>query len=514
MGELVWASAIENLNPGMLGISQPVVYVAAGLLAVLVILCIIVMSRYLGTKRNLLSYVEQVELLQDNLEEEQADRAEREEQYNQLLEKLELEKKSANTDPLTELQNQRAFNELLDNVMATIRKEERVAILHLDLDGFKKVNDELGHAYGDELIIDVTHRLMQAVDEDDFLARTEGDDFMILTQNIADTGAYEEKLKKIQTVMNYPFLLAGREMNVTVSMGICFAPKDGRVTRTLLRNADLALQEAKRAGKNTYFYYSEELEERSTSYMEQQAKLRSALAEEQLELWYEPRVNIASGKLTGFEASIRWNHPEDGLVDFTGYAKLANLTGLSIPIGYWVLEQVCAQMEKWSKGGKKGFSVSINLFQRQLRDTEFAAKVKENLEKYHIDRGNLIFEIKEHNLVQAAEENIKVINDLSQLGIKIAWDCFGEEYVAIEYLKSLPIHIVDISGNLLFHALEQEESRKMLQGLMLVAEALDLSVVAVDIEEPAEEELLKELGCGTAQGLLYGEPLPAEKIVF
>lgn len=439
---------------------------------------------------------------------------EKEREYREQLQaQSEQEKRAGTVDSLTNLPNYRAFTEWVDNVTATIRKEEKVAILHVDLDDFKKINDELGHAYGDELLIDVTHRLLQAVDENDVLARTEGDDFMMVTQNISDIDDYEEKVKKIQTVLSYPFLLAGREFVITASMGICFAPRDGINTRTLLRNADLAMQNAKKLGKNRYCYYSEELEEESTSSMEQQAKLRTAVADNELEVWYEPVTDPFDGSVQGFGAAVRWNNPEEGILDFTAYEELAENTNLSVQIGDWLLDTVCAQMSRWKKQGKL-MPVSLPLYYKQMKEEGFIQKLEQKLEEYGISGEKLIYEVREETILPEAETISGILRELRERGIRICLCQYGEGYGSLNLLRQIPAHIVRLSHFLIREGLEQEEGAELLKAMTSVIRALRMELAAERIEDPEEEELLRQLNCHRARGLLYGELLPGDKIVL
>ena len=235
-------------------------------------------------------------------------------------------KKLAYTDYLTELPNRTAFTEMLDNIMLTLRSEETVGIMDIDIDNFKNINDSLGHSYGDELLIDVTYRLKQVMDENDYLARIGGDEFAVLTQNLQDTVSYEDKIKKIKNVFSYPFVLSTKEYFVTVSIGAAFAPKDGKTSQALIKNVDSAMYVAKENGKNTHTYFDYSFNQKLTEKIETQSELRKAIEREEFVLYYQAQMNLETKTVIGFEALIRWNHPTKGLVCPDDFIYLAEET--------------------------------------------------------------------------------------------------------------------------------------------------------------------------------------------
>ncbi|MGB4658848.1 MAG: diguanylate cyclase, partial [Mobilitalea sp.] len=246
--------------------------------------------------------------------------------YEELSKNKENMKKLAYTDFLTELPNRVAFTEMLDNIMLTIRNEETVAIMDIDIDNFKNINDSLGHSYGDELLIDVTYRLKQALDEDDYLARIGGDEFILLSQNLQDTVSFEDKIKKVKNVFSYPFVLSTKEYFVTVSIGIVFAPKDGKTSSALIKNADSAMYVAKADGKNTHAYFDYSFNQKLTEKIEMQSELRKAIEHEEFEMFYQAQMDLETKNVVGFEALIRWNHPTKGLVYPDEFISLAEET--------------------------------------------------------------------------------------------------------------------------------------------------------------------------------------------
>ena len=235
--------------------------------------------------------------------------------------------------------------------MANIQKEEVIAVMYIDLDNFKNINDVLGHSYGDELLIDVTDRMKQVLDQNDYFARFGGDEFMVLTQNIQSTELYEEKIRKIQKVFTYPFVLSMREFFVTTSIGVAFAPKDGKTTQMLVKNVDAAMYSAKAMGKNTYCYYDENINESLMAKIELQSELRNALHNEEFAVFYQAQIDLKCDKIVGFEALVRWIHKEKGLIAPGGFVQVAEETGLIVPIGRWVLFEACKQLKRWEEEG-------------------------------------------------------------------------------------------------------------------------------------------------------------------
>ena len=319
-------------------------------------------------------------------------------------------------------------------------------------------------------------------------------------------------MRKIQTVMNYPFQLAGREFVITLSMGICFAPQDGINTRVLLRNADLALQNAKRIGKNTYSYYTAELEELSTERMMQHAQLRTAISEHQLEVWFEPCVDPFDESLVGFGASVRWRHPDRGMVNFAEYRGLAEDTNLSVAIGDWLLRECCLQLRRWNDEGRDPV-IAVPLFFKQLREESFIEKLDAVLEETGVQSGRLMFEIREDTFFENEERLRPVIPKIHERGIQLAMTYFGDRYGSLTMLRKVPVQFLRIS-NRIFAEETQANNVEFLKAIDAVTHALGIRIAVDRIEEPEDEAVLKDMGCHYARGLLYGESLPGDKVFF
>ncbi|MDI9509300.1 MAG: EAL domain-containing protein [Clostridiales bacterium] len=431
--------------------------------------------------------------------------------YEDLHKSSEGFKKLAYTDLLTELPNRVAFTEMLNHIMLTIRSDEIIGIIDIDIDNFKNINDTLGHSYGDELLIDVTHRLKQVTDENDYLARIGGDEFIILTQNLEDMASYEEKIKKIRNVFTFPFVLSTKEYFVTVSIGVAFAPKDGKTAQSLIKNVDSAMYMAKANGKNTYTYFDPDFNKMLTDKIELQSELRKAIENDEFKLFYQAQMDLANKGLIGFEALIRWEHPNKGLLIPRDFMSLAEESGLIIPIGEWVLRTACYQLKEWSDIGYTNFTMAVNLSSRQFKDRGFVQMVYGIIEETGIDPSRLELEITETVALEDLEYTIEIIKELKTVGVSFSLDDFGTGYSAMSYLKHLPISNLKIDKSFLDLVMEDNRDKKIIQAIITLAKSLNLHVIAEGVEKPEQEQFLMESECDVAQGYLYSKPVPKER---
>lgn len=433
--------------------------------------------------------------------------------YDELNKNKESMKKLAYTDYLTELPNRTAFTEMLDNIMLTLRSEETIAIMDIDIDNFKNINDSLGHSYGDELLIDVTYRLKQAMDENDYLARIGGDEFIVLTQNLQDTVEYEEKIKKIKNVFSYPFIMSTKEYFVTVSIGVAFAPKDGKTSQSLIKNVDSAMYVAKANGKNTHAYFDYSFNQKLTEKIEIQSELRKALERDEFVLFYQAQMNLETKQVVGFEALIRWNHPTKGLVYPDEFIYLAEETGLIVPIGKWVLKTACSQLQQWSEE-YPDITMAVNLSARQFKDRDIVKTVYDIIEETGIDPNRLELEITETIALDDIEYTISTIQELKKIGVSFSLDDFGTGYSSMNYLKRLPVSNLKIDKSFLDSVMEDQCDQKIIQTIITLARNLDLYVIAEGVENFDQEIFLKSANCDKAQGYLYSKPVPKDKAVL
>ena len=434
-------------------------------------------------------------------------------EYKSILDKYDHTKKKkdklhklAYNDSLTDLPNRIAIQEVIDSAFATVRKDEKFILMHIDLDNFKIVNDTLGHTYGDELILDVSHRIKEAIDENDTLARYGSDEFLIFSQNIEDIGEYEEKVKKIKKVFSYPFVLAQKEFFITMSIGLVVAPDEAKNTQSLMMNADLAMFEAKAMGKNTYCYYSSEIGEKYSKKLEIQAEITKAIENQEFEVHYQPVVNINNNDTLGYEAFVRWNHPERGMLYPDEFLDVANETGQIIEIGKIVFEDVFNQLKKWKESKITKPLVSVNLSKRQFFDNDLIVLLEYMMETYDIPGHMLELEIKEKTLTGDIEKASDIANKLNELGIKLVIDNFGANCSTIGVLKVLPISKIKIDRSYLESAMFEECDRVTIASLISIAESHKISCVVEGVECGEQIDFLKAVNCEHVQGFLFGKP--------
>ena len=428
-----------------------------------------------------------------------------------LLKTCETMEKLAYMDSLTELPNRNSFMEMLDNIMLTIRKDEIIAIMVIDIDNFKDINESLGFSSGDELLLDITHRLKQVLDENDYLSRIGGDEFAILTQNLEDTISYEEQIKRIRNVFTYPFMLSSRECFVTVSIGVVFAPKDGKTPQILVKNLESAVYVAKDRGKNNYIYFEPSFNTELTNRIELQSDLRGALGRNEFKLYYQAQIDLINEKIVGFEALIRWEHPVRGMMYPKEFIHILEDTGLIVPIGEWVLRTACSQMKKWEDEGYTDISMAINISPRQFNDKGFVKLVQEVIEDTGVNPKNIELEITETIALDDLDFAKEVVSKLNKLGIRFSLDDFGIGYSSVRYLKTLPISNIKIDRSFLETIIDDKDDQKIIQAIIKLAKELELDVIAEGVERTDQEKFLIESNCNFAQGFLYSKPIPSKE---
>lgn len=497
-------------------------YITGNILLVSTVICVLLLIVFVilhGRKRKafraLEGQKEQLEGDYGSLEASYEEALNTRNQYQLRIEELkksaEKLKKIAFSDLLTQLPNRYALTELLDNIMLTLRNEEVVALMYIDVDDFKQITDNLGHSYGDELLIDITHRLKQSIDENDFLARLGSDEFIILTQNFTDIGEYESKLKKILKVFEYPFVLSLKEYFVTVSIGIAMAPKDGKTTQVLLKNADSAMYSAKVTGKNTFAYFKPAMNDRIMEKIQSQSELRRAIERKEFVVYYQPLIDLRTDKVTGFEALVRWDHSEKGILKPAEFIALSEETGLIVPIGLIVMEEALKQLKEWQEKGYHNLTMSVNVSVRQLKDNDFYSKVKEIIEHTGVDPRNIELEITESFALQESVQAKAIIEALSALGISFALDDFGTGYSSMNYLKLYPISNIKMDKSFLDTLFTDDFNKSIIESTIALVQSMNLTVTAEGIESSEQELFLKSVRCNRAQGYLYSEALPVSQ---
>ncbi|HYI10175.1 MAG TPA: EAL domain-containing protein [Thermoanaerobaculia bacterium] len=415
-------------------------------------------------------------------------------------------------DALTGLPNRQLFDDRLAQALAHSRRRgaRGLAILFLDLDRFKTINDTLGHAAGDELLRTAASRLTTALREEDTVARLGGDEFLFLLPDVDDAEAAARVASKIIGELAVPFQIHGHELHVTGSVGIALGPIDGTDADTLTRNADTALHRAKKQGGNRYQLYTPAMNAIAFKRLLLENRLRHAVDREELVLHYQPLVSLKDGSIAGAEALIRWNHPELGLVPPVEFIPLAEETGLIVPLTHWVLRTSCTQMRAWRDAGLRIETVSVNVSAERFNTSELPAAVAGTLALTGLEGRHLCLELTESVMMENAEETIATLVELKKLGVKISIDDFGTGYSSLSYLKRLPIDTLKIDQSFVRDMPADTDDAAIAMLIISMAHTLDLSVVAEGVETREQMQALSAQRCDLMQGFLVSRPLAPE----
>ncbi len=418
----------------------------------------------------------------------------------------------AYTDKLTGLASRAYFYKHMEDVIkAAERRDERFALLYLDLDGFKDINDSLGHDMGDELLRIVSQRLQGALRDTDFIARLSGDEFCILVDNVHDQYDAADVASRCLRVTNKPVLLGKREVRPRCSIGVAHFPEDGRDLQTLLKAADSAMYAAKDQGKHRYAFYRPELTREVEQRLQIEQELRLAVERRQLVLHYQPQVDLATGRMNGVEALVRWQHPEMGLVPPDKFIEVAERIGIIRSLGEWVLHTACTQLRAWQSEGVTDLKVAVNISPIHFRDPRLLESVSQVLAQTGLAPGNLELEITE-SAVQAVDDNFRTFERIRNLGVSIAIDDFGTGYSSLASLKALPIDCLKIDRLFIADLLSDERAQILLGTIVNVAHALGHLVVAEGVEEQDQLRMLEATGCDIIQGFYFSRPVPADEV--
>ena len=421
----------------------------------------------------------------------------------------------ATHDALTGLPNRALFRELLTRAMAqTERAEKLLAVLFLDLDGFKNINDTLGHEAGDALLKVIADRLVGELRKDDVVARQGGDEFTILLQGVNVIQDIVQIADKLLIATARPLHYQAQAIHVTASIGVTIYPFDDMNAENLLRNADTAMYRAKQAGKNNFQFYTAEMNASIRERMEIESGLHRALVENQFELYFQPKANIRGDVIVGVEALLRWHHPERGLIPPDKFIPVAEDSGLIVPIGEWVLYQACAQIKHWRETIAPDLKVAVNVSARQFRQRGFLDMLIATLAKTGIDpaSGALELELTESMVMQNVEANMVILDRLHAMGIRVHIDDFGTGYSSLSYLKRFNIHTLKIDQSFVRDIVTDPDDAAIASSIILLGHSLKLNVIAEGVETEAQHKLLRELGCDEIQGYLLSRPLPAADI--
>ncbi len=419
----------------------------------------------------------------------------------------------AHYDPITDLPNRTLLNQRLsESINAASRTGSRLALLFLDLDRFKNVNDSLGHHIGDRVLRVTADRLDRSVREQDTIARPGGDEFIVLLDELHDTRDAGAVASKILEALSEPIYIEGYEVFGGGSIGISVFPEDGRDTETLIRNADAAMYRAKEQGRNTYQYYTPELTELSFERLDMETGLRRALERGDLRLHYQPQALVGDGRVVGVEALIRWQHPDKGMIRPDLFIPLAEDTGLIEPIGRWVLHTACAQAVAWQKAGLPPVRMAVNLAGYQIIYGDLVQTVRQTLEDTGLDPAMLELEITEGFVLQHAERGIQTLTELKALGVTLAIDDFGTGYSSLSYLKRLPVDRLKIDRSFVRDIPEDRDDMAIVGMIIAMARHLKLEVIAEGVEDAVQLDFLRENACDEYQGFYLGKPEPAAAI--
>ncbi|NCF11706.1 MAG: EAL domain-containing protein, partial [Gammaproteobacteria bacterium] len=417
-------------------------------------------------------------------------------------------------DALTGLPNRRLFQDRLSLALPQMRRhQQQLAVMFIDLDLFKRINDTLGHDVGDEVLIEMAKRLKACVRESDTVSRMGGDEFTILQPEIKDPSNSLQLASRIVASLREPFISGDRELYVTSSVGIAIYPDDGETPEELTKNADTAMYRAKELGRNNYQLYTDAMNTASVERLTMENHLRHAIEREELDLNYQVKVDLVSQQTIGVEALLRWNSAEVGLVSPADFIPLAEANGMILPIGEWVLKRACMQAREWLDRGLPEIHVAVNVSSRQLHQDDLVETVIRTLGETGFEARCLEIELTESMLMENIAEVEPKLHRLRDLGVRIGIDDFGTGYSSLAYLKRLPIDTLKIDVSFIRDIPEDADDAEIVAAIIAMAHRLDLEVVAEGVEREEQVRFLRTLGCDQIQGYLVGRPLSAENIV-
>ncbi|MEJ2508523.1 MAG: EAL domain-containing protein [Gammaproteobacteria bacterium] len=416
----------------------------------------------------------------------------------------------AHHDALTGLPNRMLFLDRVEQALARAHWHERlVALMFLDLDRFKTINDSLGHDFGDRLLALIGERLHQSVRDGDTVARFGGDEFVVLLDDIASETDIAQLAERVLELLAPPFNIDGRELYMTASIGISFYPNDGADSKTLMRHADIAMYRAKDLGRNTFKFFSDEMSARAFEYLTLENSLRHALEREEFELYYQTQVDVTSRRIVGVEALLRWRHPERGLVQPSDFVPLLEETGMIVPVGEWVLRTACRQLAQWQRQGATGLRMGVNLSARQFNEPRLGRNIERIVAECGVDARYLELEMTESVFMRHAPATTQTLGALHDLGVRLAIDDFGTGYSSLNYLKRFSIDTLKIDRSFVGDIITDADDAALTAAIIAMARSLSLEVVAEGVESEAQAAFLHAHGCHCMQGFYFGEAAPA-----
>ncbi len=428
----------------------------------------------------------------------------------ELIAEREAFKFQATHDILTELPNRVLLHDRLKIELAHAKRDDSiVALLYLDFDRFKVINDTLGHAIGDKLLKQIASKLTAELRVCDTLARFGGDEFVLVLPQVKRTQNAISVAKRILEILKYPFSIDSNELHITTSIGIAIYPHNGQEADTLIKNADAAMYKAKEEGKNMYQLYTPSMSEKACMTMVLENAMHKALKKDEFILHYQPQVDLSSGKINGMEALIRWNHPTLGLVPPNKFIPIAEETGLIAHLGEWVLKTACEQNKQWQQKGYRPITMAVNLSARQFQKHNVFKVVVDILRKASLDPLWLELEVTESDIMKNPDLAIETLCALNKIGVKIAIDDFGTGYSSLSYLKRLPVDKLKIDRAFIKDITQNKDDAAITQAIIIMAQTLGLDVLAEGVETNKQLRLLQKLRCDTVQGFYFSRPIPA-----
>jgi len=415
-------------------------------------------------------------------------------------------------DALTGLPNRVLFIEQLEEALES-RMKSHLAVAVINIDRFKRVNENLGHIVGDELLAAMARRLLPCIRANDCLARLSGDEFAVLVKNIDAPEDTIRVVERIQSTLKSPFVITGGECFVSASIGIATTFSSRRYSEDLIRDADFALHTAKSRGRGGIAIYQSSAHSVARDMFRMEADLRKAIERQELELAFQPYVNLAEGRLVGFEALARWNHPERGIISPSDFIPIAEDSGLIVPLGRWAIETACNQVADWRRrcSGAADLTIGVNVSGLQLAQDDIVGAVEAALGASGIPGSALKVELTESAIVENPELARQIFTKLKQLDLSIAMDDFGTGYSSLSYLQQLPIDVLKIDQSFVGGMMKSDDSHKIVTTIIALARNLGMTTVAEGVEEESQAERLRALGCDTAQGYFFARPMAAQE---
>lgn len=417
----------------------------------------------------------------------------------------------ATTDPLTGIPNRTLLIDRLEqSIKHATRNNAKVGLVFLDLDRFKGVNDTLGHNIGDLLLKEVAYRLSKSLRETDTIGRWGGDEFSVVVEDVKQREDIESVVKRFLDIFKEPIAIKNHIINTTCSIGVSLYPDDGRTSITLLKHADTAMYYAKKEGANTFRHYKTQMTKRTKELVEMENDLKIAMEKNQLTLYYQPIVNLKTGRIDSLEALLRWNHVKKGWISPSEFIPVAEDCGLIIALGRWIIEQNFVQARKWRKEGNKSFKISINISTQELKQADFIDFLKNLIAKYRLSAENFILEVTESGVMDNTSLYLRVLKQLNELGFEISIDDFGTGYSSLTYLHLFPIAKLKIDQS--FIKSLNKEGKIIVLSIIALAKNLGLKTVAEGVEIKQQLDFLVKNQCDEVQGFYFAKPMPAEKV--